>query len=403
MAYPMPNVDPVILAQQPQPQGYSAPVLSAAPGQGGMLSGVMPWLGSHSNALLQAGLALMAPPLQGGGWRGAAEGFATGTQMDQTAEQLRVAKEQRQKLQDALAGLAADQTPESPVAGLAAPIRNLMAADPGFASSILSAQLQPRMMYDRLNDNTVYNKITGDTQTVNPGEGGMLPFSGGGTDAQALNNLVRAKKITIEQANKFAAQKGIVGPNGEQIFWGPDGVVTSGTPSAAQGVTQGTGQQSSNGAPAGMTVVTGPKVSEDQMKARGFAIRAQQADAIISDPKVADSAQSYVKQGESQVPIFGNKLVGPDFQKSDQAERNFINAILRRESGAAINADEFLNANKQYWPQPGDYPETLVQKAAARKQAIQNLMDSGYPVPTFGGATPAQAPAQQNADPLGIR
>ena len=39
-------------------------------------------------------------------------------------------------------------------------------------------------------------------------------------------------------------------------------------------------------------------------------------------------------------------------QMFEQAERNFINAILRQESGAAIADSEFNNARKQYMPQP---------------------------------------------------
>jgi hypothetical protein len=39
-------------------------------------------------------------------------------------------------------------------------------------------------------------------------------------------------------------------------------------------------------------------------------------------------------------------------QSQKQAEQNFINAILRKESGAAISPSEYKNAEKQYFPQP---------------------------------------------------
>lgn len=54
-------------------------------------------------------------------------------------------------------------------------------------------------------------------------------------------------------------------------------------------------------------------------------------------------------------------------QAFDQAERNFINAVLRRESGAVISPSEFVEARKQYIPQPGDEPTVLKLKAEARK------------------------------------
>jgi hypothetical protein len=49
-------------------------------------------------------------------------------------------------------------------------------------------------------------------------------------------------------------------------------------------------------------------------------------------------------------------------QKVEQAQRNFINAVLRRESGAVIGSEEFDNARKQYFPQPGDEQGTIAQK-----------------------------------------
>lgn len=49
-------------------------------------------------------------------------------------------------------------------------------------------------------------------------------------------------------------------------------------------------------------------------------------------------------------------------QRYQQAQENIINAILRRESGAVISDEEFANARQQYFPQPGDSPETVNQK-----------------------------------------
>jgi len=49
-----------------------------------------------------------------------------------------------------------------------------------------------------------------------------------------------------------------------------------------------------------------------------------------------------------------------------QAQRSFINATLRRESGAAIAQSEFDNAEAQYFPQVNDPPELLAQKKENR-------------------------------------
>jgi hypothetical protein len=64
-------------------------------------------------------------------------------------------------------------------------------------------------------------------------------------------------------------------------------------------------------------------------------------------------------------------------QKQEQAERNFINAVLRRESGAAISPSEFENAAMQYFPRLGDSPETLAQKRQNRETVIGSFSTEG--------------------------
>jgi hypothetical protein len=73
------------------------------------------------------------------------------------------------------------------------------------------------------------------------------------------------------------------------------------------------------------------------------------------------------------VPIAGNYMISKEYQQYSQAKRNFINSILRQESGAAIGKDEFANAEQQYFPQPGEGPEVIAQKAANRRRVIEGL------------------------------
>jgi hypothetical protein len=69
----------------------------------------------------------------------------------------------------------------------------------------------------------------------------------------------------------------------------------------------------------------------------------------------------------------------PNFLKSDnrqlfeQSEANFINSVLRRESGAAISPAEFASARRQYIPQPGDSQAVLAQKEQNRLSVIGSL------------------------------
>ena len=66
-------------------------------------------------------------------------------------------------------------------------------------------------------------------------------------------------------------------------------------------------------------------------------------------------------------------------QKVEQAQRDFINAALRVESGASISPSEFENARKQYFPQPGDSAAVIEQKRQNRETEIQSLKLQGGP------------------------
>jgi hypothetical protein len=115
-------------------------------------------------------------------------------------------------------------------------------------------------------------------------------------------------------------------------------------------------------------------VKESEASSMMYGGRMQMAEATLSATEGVgtDLFQSLV----SRVPTFGNAFVTPEFQQYDQARRNFVNAILRRESGAAIAESEFENANKQYFPQPFDDQATINQKRAARQLATQLMMAS---------------------------
>jgi hypothetical protein len=62
-----------------------------------------------------------------------------------------------------------------------------------------------------------------------------------------------------------------------------------------------------------------------------------------------------------------------EFQQYMQAARNFINAVLRRESGAVISPTEFDEAYKQYLPRPGDGSAVLKQKEQNRNIAYETF------------------------------
>lgn len=116
--------------------------------------------------------------------------------------------------------------------------------------------------------------------------------------------------------------------------------------------------------------------TEFQGKSATFGARAEQSDKIISGLEGKYSpAKIGAKQAAGRVGLEGaaNFLLPVEEQKAEQAMRDFVNAVLRQESGAAIADSEFNNAKKQYFPQTGDSKEVIAQKAQNRKTAIEGL------------------------------
>jgi hypothetical protein len=71
-----------------------------------------------------------------------------------------------------------------------------------------------------------------------------------------------------------------------------------------------------------------------------------------------------------------------EYKQIEQAQRDFVNAVLREESGAAISESEFENAIKQYFPQPGDTAEVVKQKQINRQQQFsKTITDSKSTTP----------------------
>jgi hypothetical protein len=115
----------------------------------------------------------------------------------------------------------------------------------------------------------------------------------------------------------------------------------------------------------------GKPMNDTQATSYGYAQRLETSDAIIDNiGSLFTGVKSYI--GE-KLPNF---LQSDERQKFEQAKRNFVNAVLRRESGAVISPSEFDNAQKQYFPQPGDSDTTLQQKNSNRAQVIENLYRS---------------------------
>ena len=125
-----------------------------------------------------------------------------------------------------------------------------------------------------------------------------------------------------------------------------------------------------------------PGLNDTQAKALLFGSRMQNADKILTQMAAQGTVRpSVAKQVVEGIPLVGgalgagaNAASSPQQQQVEQAQRDFVNAVLRRESGAAISPTEFDSAKKQYFPAVGDSPEVIQQKAANRQLATRGLM-----------------------------
>lgn len=119
--------------------------------------------------------------------------------------------------------------------------------------------------------------------------------------------------------------------------------------------------------------------TEGQANAALYAQRMKDAEAVLSRPEIEAASGSAQQRLFSNVPMAGNYIVSKEYQQAEQAQRNFINAVLRRESGAVISPAEFENAQKQYFPEPGDSQEKLALKRQNRMTAIQGIENAAGP------------------------
>jgi hypothetical protein len=145
----------------------------------------------------------------------------------------------------------------------------------------------------------------------------------------------------------------------------------------------------------------GKPLTETQGNAVSFGARAVEANRIATDlekqgvtntgvirtvtggvlggaPIVGDKLEQSVRSTFNVLPTY---LGGPNpqQQQNDQARRDFVSAVLRKESGAAISASEYANEEKKYFPQLGDSEAVIKQKQNSRIKAIEGLKSQAGP------------------------
>jgi hypothetical protein len=122
------------------------------------------------------------------------------------------------------------------------------------------------------------------------------------------------------------------------------------------------------------------KMTQDEKTSAIYADRMGPANKIISQHEnINDGFGGFVEGMAVNTGRYPNVMQSTDRQLVEQAKRDFVNAVLRRESGAVINPSEFANAERQYFPQPGDSKEVIAQKRRNRETALHAFYRAAGP------------------------
>lgn len=200
-----------------------------------------------------------------------------------------------------------------------------------------------------------------------------------------LQNMLSIGK-TLYEAERDAAEaansSGFTLSEGQVRYDSQGNVVASGGTSSKDNEVLTPSEATALGVPYGTTraqaygVTPTKPLTEAQSKAGAFAIRTDDANKVLNSMEAGIASMnpaSFLTQTGLENTTIGNAVVSNEIKQVKQAERNFLNAVLRRESGAVISPTEFSEGAKQYFPRPGDDTATLQQKARNRSVAIATL------------------------------
>jgi hypothetical protein len=186
----------------------------------------------------------------------------------------------------------------------------------------------------------------------------------------AANGAVAGQVNTV--TGKFDAQNP---PSGMALTTNPDGTMT---------LEQGPGVTG-----AGRT----GKPTEGSLASEGYLQRMQKAEEIFKGLEEAGTtALGWTDRPAVNTDAESWKLTEPE-QMLLQAQRDWVRAKLRKESGAVIGPDEMAAEIRQYFPQPGEGPRVIAQKKASRKAAEEQLRITALLPETAPNAAAPDAPA----------
>lgn len=184
---------------------------------------------------------------------------------------------------------------------------------------------------------------------------------------------------TPEEAARYGAAGGQFGPDGR--FYPinpPSGMTVETTPEGGVRMVQGAGVGGQS-----------PRFTEAQGRDNVYSTRAR--GALESFEPVANALMSRPEIIAGAAPMgLGRGLQTPEYQQAEVSGMEFLQAILRKDTGAAITTQEREEYGRVYLPQPGDTPQVLEMRRQARARAIAAL-ESGMTQEQIAAQTRALA------------
>ena len=297
---------------------------------------------------------------------------AIGTSLSQSLDEKQV------KLAEALRGKQAQQIEqygELEKTDRAAALRFALSTDNPILRDIAKEELKGI----KLAENETYTRqgLSGNTIQMKGAEKYRAPTS---VDMGTMGTM-----LIYPDGRREIVQKGREGPAGQVLE----------TENGPMLVNTRTGQAQPIMGAGGQPIAGGKPLTETQGNATAFGIRMKESNDLLNDlekkgvtntgitratigglvgmtPFVGEKMQQGV---ESSMNVLPGALGGPSAEQQQvaAARRNFITAVLRKESGAAISPGEFATEAQKYFPQPGDSEAVIKQKRNARETAIKAM------------------------------
>jgi hypothetical protein len=295
--------------------------------------------------------------------------------MDQTRLGMEATRQEMEFSAEKMAMLR-DQTKRETEAALAAQAANLTAEQLAAEQQALSEAMTGGAFFYQKKDKAGYDAFLR-SKGLDPAE---FPFEAFPAHAASVEGVLEAMKAfappTMDPNDRYKVAGGT-------IF---DLAAEGGPKPVGQGAMQETVIMGPDGKP--IMVQGGPgtsaKFTEAQSKDNVYATRARGALTKLETPIDPNTpgAGTYADTLTSRAGKIGDALntitLGysreamqtPEFQTATTAGKEFVYAILRKDTGAAITAPEELMYFDVYLPQPGDLPERKAYKAEARARAV---------------------------------